>query len=421
MMDAASSMTFPEAYAIETWLKSLCTADGAGEGGRTLFILDNDFGELTTVMYLILGQECFGDARILLSHRLYEKNHDVLPGRTGVWNSEQDLVEKIETLRPRVVVFASGYVLPVHKLLTADAMDRLCALAQRHNAVVVTADPFLGLISQWSGRGLDQLISIDIPKNAGEHLVAVKRAADAMLHAALSKAEKVLRTLPHLYPSFTDMDALETATTDGRNVSFFNDALVLPPDINVTATTAGRASHWMFVISEVDYQIQMMFMGNIEFARVVASLLTQTVQLDRHAIFAGPAELLDLLKPALADNERIHLLTFCSFPRFMSLLLSAEYSFYWNVVSHTILMQLWNGRPVVLFNRGHLARSVPALYERVIAWYYQGWEPPYLDHNAALSLSALEEAVAPHAQHRNQIMARFRRAQSPATLFASLR
>lgn len=414
-------MNFPEAHAIETWLKSLCTAGAAGQGGRTLFILDNDFGELTTVMYLILGQECFADARILLSPRLYEKNHDVLPGRTDVWSSEQHLAEKIETLRPRVVVFASGYVLPVHRLLTVDAMDRLCALARRHDAVVMTTDPFLGLISQWSGRGLDQLISIDIPKNANEHLVAVKQAADAMLHAALSKAENVLRTLPHLYPSYTEMDGLATAPTDGRNISFFNDALLLPPDISVTAAKERGTSHWMFVISEVDYQIQTMFMGSIEFAGVVANLLTQTVQLGRQVIFAGPAELLDLLKPTLATQEQIHLLTFCSFPRFMSLLLSSEYSFYWNVVSHTILMQLWNGRPVILFNRGHLARSVSALYERVIAWYYQGWEPPYLHHNAALSLSALEEAVAPHSRHLNQIMARFRRAPSPATLFASLR
>jgi len=398
---------------IETWLGSLCTSRGGRS--RTLFILDNDFGELTTVMYLVLGQECFGDARILLSPRLYEKNQDTLPGRIALWTSEEDLAQAIEAFQPAVVVFASGYLMPVHHLLTAAALERLCELARRHNAVVVTADPFLGLISQWSGR-VEQLISIDIPDNASESLVAVKQSADRMLHTALSEAEQVLRTVPHLYPSYTDMDGLETTAEDSRNVSFFNDALLLPPELN-----AIRSNHWMFVVSEADYSTQVMFLGSIGFARIVASLLTQTAQLGRDAIFFGPNELVDLVNLTLAGNdERIHVQTYCSFRRFMSLLLSAEYSFYWNVVSHSILMQLWNGRPVILFNRGHLARAVPAIYDRVIAWYYQGWEPPYLDHNEALSLSALEEATAPHERQREQIMARFRRAPSPAALLSSL-
>jgi hypothetical protein len=176
----------------------------------------------------------------------------------------------------------------------------------------------------------------------------------------------------------------------------------------------------MFTISQVDWEMQATFMGPEEFAKTVASLLTQTSQLGRHAILLGPAELLNMVAPALAGHERIHLLSFCSFRCAMSLLLSAEYSFYWNVVSHSILMQLWNGRPVILFNRGHLARSIPAIYERVIAWYYQGWEPPYIDQNARLSPGVLENAAASHAQSRKQMIARFRRAPSPVAVFNSL-
>lgn len=408
----------PRVRAIESWLESLCTPRGLDlvEPRRVLFILDNDFGELTTVMYLILGQECFRNARILLSPRLYQNNQDVLPGRVGVWTSERDLAEAIEAFQPAVVVLASGYLLPVHNLLTADAIERLCALARRHNAVVVTADPFLGLLTQWSGR-LQQLISIDIPENADESLRSVKRSADRMLHNKLSEVEGALRDVPHLYPSHTDMDGVETFPTDSRNVSFFNDALLLPPHLN--AMGLAGAPHWMFVISEADYSTQFMFLGNAGFARVVAHLLAQTARLGRHAIVVGPAELLDLVKLELPTDERIHLVRYCSFRRFMSLLLSAEYSFYWNVVSHSILMQLWNGRRVILFNRGHLARAVPPIYERVIAWYYQRWEPPYLDHNADLSLAALEH-VAAHAERRDQITERFRRAPSPAAVLASL-
>ncbi|MFL6247112.1 MAG: hypothetical protein ACJ74H_13860 [Thermoanaerobaculia bacterium] len=409
---------FPATRAIEDWLEGLCTpAAGDDQRAPVLFILDNDYGELTTVLYLILGQECFRHARILLSPRLYQNNGDVLPGRIGLWTSERDLADSIDALKPGVVIFASAYLMPVHNLLTAEAIERLCALARRHNAVVVTADPFLGLLTQWSGR-LQQLISIDIPENAGEHLRAVKQSADRMLHNKLSEVEGVLRDLPHLYPSYTDMDCVETFASDSRNVSFFNDTLLLPP--HVAPTGPASTPHWMFVISEADYSTQYMSLGNARFARVVANLLAQTARLGRHAIFVGPAELLDLVTPELPADERIHLVRFCSFRRLMSLLLSAEYSFYWNVVSHSILMQLWNGRPVILFNRGHLARAVRPIYERVIAWYYQGCEPPYLDDHAELSLPALEHAVAAHAERRSQITERFRRAPSPAAVLASL-
>jgi hypothetical protein len=428
-------VNFPGAREIESWLEGLSTfrsldpgkLSGAGdcENPRTLFILDNDFGELTTVLYLVLGQECFRDARILLSPRLHQNNHDALPGRMDVWTSEQDLARSIEAFQPNVVILASGYLLPVHSLLTADAMERLCALARRHNAVVVTTDPFLGLITQWSGR-LQQLISIDIPEDAGDSLRAVKRSADAMLHNALSGAEDVLRNLPHLYPSYTDMQGVETFSADSRNVSFFNDALVLPPDLDSKGRGAGNgqvaesAAHWMFVISEADYSTQAMFLGSAGLAAVVARLLAQTSRLGRHAIFIGPAELLDLVKLALPADERIHLVRYCPFRRFMSLLLSAEYSFYWNVVSHSILMQLWNGRRVILFDRGHLARAVRPIYERIIAWYYQGCEPTHLDQDKELSLAVLEEAVAADSERRNQMAQRFRRAPSPAAVLVSL-
>jgi hypothetical protein len=423
--DGLASVHFPAASAVERWLESLCMAGDSerqirGRGDAPLlFVLDNDFGELTTVMYLVMGQECLRNARILLSDRLHQNNHDVLPGRTGVWRSEQDLAGEIEALRPALVVFASGYLLPVHNLLTAEAMQRLCVLARRHHSVVMTADPFLGLLSPWSGR-MERLISIDIPKDADERLRAVKRSADAMLHTRLSDAERVLRDVPHLYPSYTDMRAVDRFGTDGRNRSFFNDALLLPGDVKSAVTSEGEAPHWMFVISEADYATQVMFRSAAEFARIVAVLLEQTARLGRHAIFAGPAELLNLVSSTLAPAERIHLLRYCSFRRFMSLLLSAEYTFYWNVVSHSILMQLWNGRPVILFDRGHLARAVRPIYDRVIAWYYQSWEPPYLDDRAVLSLSAVEDALSAHADRRQEIAARFRRAPSPDALLASL-
>jgi hypothetical protein len=406
---------------MEHWLERLSPGlqiqAGAGTGTEpVLFILDNDFGELTTVLYLVLGQECFRGARLLVPPRLYEKNQDALPGQLELWTCERDLVAALERLRPRVIVLASAYLLPVHGLLSVEALGRLLDAARREGAVVVTADPFLGLISQWASRGLEQLISIDIPASADARLVAAKRGADALLYRELAGAEKLLRPLPHLYPSHPDLAQLTPAVTDGRNFGFFNQALLLPPELSARSEAP---LHWMFVLSLVDFQTQVMFHGPVRFAGMVRRLLTRTAELGRRAILLGPDALCQLLEPSLPKSEQIQVLSFCSFRRAMSLLLSAEHCFYWNVVSHTILMQLANGRPPILLDRGHLVRAVPAIYPRVIAWYYQGWEPPYLDQEAELSLAVLAELESSHPLDQNQLLERLRRAPAPSELLRS--
>jgi hypothetical protein len=416
------------ARAIETWLEGLRTCAGDGDApadreDRTLFVLDNDFGELTTIMYLVLGQPCFRDARILASPRLYETNKDALPGRVALWKTEQDIAQAIDAFQPKVVVLASGYLLPIHRLLTTAAIARIRTDAERQGAVVVTADPFLGLVSQCPPEDLHRLISIDIPDTADANLVAAKKIGDALLHTALAEAEAVLRDTPHLYPSYTDMAGVKTHDTDARTLSFFNPALVVPntlPTPDTPPAEGDDAPYWMFLISLVDYQTQCMFEGAEPFARIVADRLTEAVGLGRRAILLAPSELIYSLKALMPADGRIQLLTFCPFARAMSLLLAAEYCFYWNLVSHSIIMQLWNGRPIILFDRGHLARAIPAIHQRILAWYYQGWEPPYLDHKDTLSLAVLEAAVADHRRDRDQIVARYRRAPSPAAMIRAL-
>ncbi|HVQ08606.1 MAG TPA: hypothetical protein VMS43_09240 [Allosphingosinicella sp.] len=414
----------PDAQAIEAWLTGLRNegtdeGDGIDEPGhRTLFILDNDFGELTTIMYLVLGQACFRDARILASPRLHATNHDALPGRVALWDNEKDLVAAIDSFRPNVIVLASGYLLPIHGLLNAAAIDRLCARARRDGVIVATADPFLGLLSIWSGAGLDRLISIDIPKSADAPLVAAKKTADTLLHTILADAERVLRTAPHLYPSFADMDGLAPHETDIRNLSFFNEKLLIPP--HLPSAGDDDRPYWMFLISLVDFERQSLSEGALIFARIVAARLTDAVTSGRRAILLAPIELIQWVSRVLPTDDRIELLAFCPFARAMSLLLAAEHCFYWNLVSHSILMQLWNGRSVILFDSGHLVRAVPAIHERVIAWYYQGQEPPYLDHKATLSPAIAAEAAAGDAERRAGSLPRYRRAPSPAAMLESL-
>jgi hypothetical protein len=393
-------------------------AAGPPDSPRTLFILDNDFGELTTIMYLVLGQPCFRNARMLANKRLFATNRDALPGRVTLWSGEADAVAAIDSFQPHLIVFASGYLLPVHRLLSAAGIARLCEQAERIGAVVVTADPFLGLVSRGAGEDLAPLVSIAIPDTADESLVAAKKMGDAMLHAALAETEKVLRAVPHLYPAYTDMEGIECWPGDARNLSFFNDALLIPPDI--AAAQPGEDPYWIFLISLVDYQTQSMFEGPLEFAHIVADRLADAVALGRRAILLGPSDLIERIGLILPADERIQLLDFCPFTRAMSLLLAAETCFYWNSVSHSVIMPLWNARPVFFFDRGHLVRAAPTIYPRILAWYHQGLEPSWLDQKAALSLAVVEREAAEKAARRADIVVRYSRAPSPAIMLESL-
>lgn len=410
---------------MKVWLHGLtkigkpASDNQVGHSPKVLFLLDNDYGELTTILYLILGQDCFWESKILLTPRLHEHNQNILPGRIEKWSNEQELLQFIDAYQPDVLVLAAGYLLPVHNLLTSEALERVCRFASEKQIKIVTADPFLGLISQWSPAGLQHIISIDIPVDASNQLAAIKRIADAKLHKELAAANAVLRDYPHLYPTYTDMIGINTESSDSKNRSFFNKQLLIPDVLQLNHSEA--QPHWVFIISEVDFQTQSMHLGTARFVSIVSNLLLQGTHLGRKMIFLGPSILIELLRSRKAiNNENIHLFNFGAFERVMALLLTAEYSFYWNVVSHTILIQLWNGKPVVLFDKGHLARAIPSMYDRIIAWYYQGWEPQYFDHNETLSLATLAEFKNQYCKRRLELMKSYQRAPSPETLLNSL-
>jgi len=116
----------------------------------------------------------------------------------------------------------------------------------------------------------------------------------------------------------------------------------------------------------------------------------------------------------------VDILSFCPFDRLISLLLSAEYAFYWNIVSHSILIRLFNRLPVILFDRGHLVRNVTAMHDRVVQWYYQGWEPEFRDHCEPLTLETVSAWVGDYRAEAARICEGFRRAPTPGQVIERL-
>lgn len=418
----------PAAFRLERWLEQLASAPATAPEkhesvgtGRLLFVLDNDYGELTTLKYLVLGQPLRERTTLLLPERLIANNADALPGRTHGYASSQDILRLVAAEEPEIVFLCSGYLFSIHEILTLEDLEQLVGALRERGCRVVTADPFLGMLSKQDPR---TLISIHIPEESDEleveELRKVKEIEDKRLQTHFTRCEKLFRDDPHLYPTYCDVPSHEVTGSDARNLSFFNSELILP-DLGASTEDTDSASrpHWLFILSRTDYETQMMFAGR-KFADIVAGNLVDALAAGRHPILIAPDELVQSVISRMPTVEGVDILSFCPFNRLISLLLSAEYAFYWNIVSHSILIRLFNKLPVILFDRGHLVRNVTPMYDRVVQWYYQGWEPEFRDHREPLTLDTVSAWSEDYRSAADRICEGFRRAPTPGRMIEQL-
>jgi tetratricopeptide (TPR) repeat protein len=401
----------PEVVAVERSLKDLTVVpDQAIPGPKLLFVLDNDFGELTTVKYFLLGQALAARATLLLPERLYAHNRDALPGRTRRYRSVADVLEVVDREQPAIVFLCSGYLLWDHLSFAPEELALLVDGLRERGCRVVTADPFLGMLSEQSPR---TLIHIDVPRNhpvwTAEQLASATRPQEERMWANYTASEHVLGHAYHLYPTRCE--------ESGRNLGFFNDRLLFPRSSR--PPESGRP-HWLFILTGADCEMQMLFEGENGFLSIVARKLVEALAAGRHPVLIAPKAFTEPLIERMPTAEGIDILSHRPFNQFMSLLLSAEQVFYWNAVSHSLLIRLFNRLPIVLFDRGHLVRNAPGIYPRVVSWYYQGWEPALRSHHEPLTAHTVEGWAADFQREAGTLVARYREAPSPEEVVEEL-
>lgn len=408
-------------FAVEQWLRDLAPApiDVTSMKSDALFVLDNDYGELTTLMYLVLGQRLAENSSLLIPERLVANNGDALPGRTTPYESVSDILDAVDRTRARVVFLCSAYLFPIHDLLSVDELEELLRGLRERGCRVVTTDPFLGMLSI---RDPYDIVGISLPNESGEldiaALQAVKEVEDERLRSSFKNCERILRDLPHLYPANCAVESVAAEETDQRNHAFFNNALISLPA--VPQASSSDRPHWVFILSRTDYETQTMFCGRRRFSDIVAARLLDAIAAGRHPILIAPDELVQLVTARMPTAEGIDILTFCPFNQMISLLLTAEHAFYWNVVSHSILVRLFNRLPVTLFDHGHLVRNVPTMLPRVVGWYYQGRMPEFHDHRTRLTTDTLADWSRAFVEDGENILADFQRAPTPDALMQAL-
>jgi hypothetical protein len=362
---------------------------------RALFVIDNDFGALATVMYLLHGQaDLCARSTILLPERAHGLHGGHMPMPSRAYRSTQDILDIVDEASPDVVCLFSGHVLALQGVLKISALRELVRELRRRGKKVATSDPFLGTF-QWiteaevpAGptipRWLDRIVG-RIPRLRGRVAGLTHRLARKRLAIHVRRIASILDDVTHIYP--VPVDGL-AAHNRGTRVSFFNPRYLRDGE-EPRAGTGGGTPRWLFVLAQFDLEFQERRHGKKGFAELVAAMIRETIAAGRRATFIGPAAVTDALSAEFGGNPAVVLLPYCAYDEFERWLLDAEFAFYWQIFSTSSFLRLWNGLPVFFFDCGHNARLLRPLEAVGLRYYYLGDRPVFVDADAPLDAAVL--------------------------------
>ena len=393
---------------------------------RTVFILDNDYGELGLAMYFLQGRRLADSATILLPPLLFAKNKDTVPGEVLEYRSLEDITRIVEEARPEIVFLFSGYILPLHAIVSLDDMANLVQFLEDRECKIVVSDPFFGIFSRMDPSGVsasDALRIFDaeiLPQQSFGYRLSTT-SGNIRILKRFAGASHIIKDATHLYYTRPgpDSEPIEVRT---RNMMFFNPSLIdderAPGSSSIVPSgevdsCAPQEQHWMFILGSVDYDLQSSFYGEERFLALLVAKVEETLRAGRRPVFLAPDHCIQKMLSLAPVAARKGLMTFCAYEQFSFLLLKAEYVFYWNLASYSTFLRVINGAPIFMFDQGHLARHVKPMYQRMIQWYYQNWSPPTLNHHEVLNAGSLAQLSKDYEQDTGKIRENLKELPTP--------
>lgn len=382
-----------------------------------MFLLNNDYGELGLAMYFLQGRQLVEMSTVLMPPRLFSSNSDTLPCAAHRYESIEDIIRAVDAGEPDIFFLFSGYILPNHDLLSLAAMADLVKLLRDRNITVVTSDPFFGIFSRMGPANITgpeslRLFETDLIPDLNWEYRINATCGNLRILEQFAIASHILRDAVHLYYCRHDPDD-EPIEGPGSSVFFFNPSLIegeADPGI-ASVTPSGHAGpgaaerpHWLFILGSVDYELQTQLFSEAGFLDILERQVHETLDHGRRCIFIAPGECVQKLRGRVPISARKDLLNFCSYEKFTTLLLDAEYVFYWNLASYSTFLRVVNRSPMFMFDGGHLVRHVKPMAARMGHSYYQNWTPPFLDPHAPLDTAVLAKLAAAYREDTQRIV-----------------
>ena len=388
------------------------SARSVGGGGlqelRLLVVVSGDFGELGAALNFLQGLATSmppaWSALVLLPTPLGHAMPIDCTQPWRVYGTLADIQRSLVEYRPNTVLLATGYLLTVDTGLTALDVLRLLQRLRRLGVTLLTTDPFLG-VRPWPT--LPQVG--DLRQPAGRlafalscYLIGLCSRVWAM-RLALRKAWQV-------YPAPT---ARLPTLAGQRRLSYCSDHAAAAG--TAPGAVLGDRPIWLFVLSRVDYALLVQAHGP-DHLKALHPRLAECLALGRHAVVVGPAELVADIESHFSDRDQLSVFSNLSHSRYLGWLMVAEYAFFWNLLSFSLIHRVLAGRPVFFFDPGHFATLFPAVAQAGQRLFYGGWRPPLRRLDQPFDLQQLAHAAAATTQAFTNIGEGLRSGMTPAEL-----
>jgi hypothetical protein len=388
-----------------------------------LFVIDNDFGALGTVMYLLHRQPIAADSILLLPRRAHELHAAGLAHASRPYESLQDILDVVESESPGVVFLFSGYLIAAQHLLTIGSLAKLVRALEGRGCKVATSDPYLGTFRR--------VAAAAIPPRASAARGLLGRWRANFMHRMrlerhVRKVADLLEGVAHVYPVAADSLGQGGGV---QRVAFYNPLYIrtgeelreISTAVSALPSESAGVRRWLFVLAQFDLEFQEKKYGRQGFVGILERRIRDALDAGRHAAFIGPATVTQALATRLGGASGVTLLNYCAFAEFERRMLDAEMVFHWHVHSTSAFLRLWNGLPIFFFDQGHVPRLFAPLHEAGLKHYYMGARPIVLDVEQPLEERRLAQLGAGFGPAAVEARARLARLPGPAEMVDAIR
>jgi len=350
---------------------------------KVLFFLSRDFGELFNANYFVKNSNI--DPVFLLPPGLYDVNRDAFSFPVYQYEKAADVRDAVERAAPDVVLLFSGYLYVVNKVLqTEKSLANILEFIQGLGIPIATSDPSLGLLTDVD----PTLFNARHPRYRWmlDHFTRTSGSLEQMMHLYLAPSALVSRA---------------------RHLAYFNpDAAYSEAECDFASSRLARederesfGARWLFVLSPEDANVQSKIHGPEAFFRVVCQLLQGALSCGRKPLLIAPQSYVDALHRAGLIAQGVGAVSACNFPVFLDRLVNAEYVFYWNLFSASIVGRVINRRPFFVFDKGHLAYAMKPLLPIALEHFYPGCDIDRLDAEEPIDVATLDQLAEQQREH----------------------
>ncbi|TXH35883.1 MAG: hypothetical protein E6Q94_03605 [Burkholderiaceae bacterium] len=372
---------------------------------QLLLVVSGDYGELGGAMYFLQGVDANISAHVLLPTALRHAVSSTATMRVDHYDSLCDIEACVEQLAPDVVMLFSGYLLTIGKRFSFFNAVALLRRLKRRGVPVLTSDPFLGLLDSPNALDFNAVLSQG-------RLSWRQRLLSQRLAWRLYFLKVQLRWCWHVYPS-----PIQRLHADRPGALSY---AALPPAKSMAVELAAGPPSWIFVLSQVDCQIQMR-QGGEGFVSTLVQRLLECVALGRKAVLVAPSFLLSAVRDKLSLATEVELIGDEGYAAFMGRLMHAEYAFFWNYYSFSIIHRVRANRPVMFFDVGHMVHIMPKLHDAGVQLFYDAWRPPLLPLEQPFKDADLAQRADESVAQFERINQGLQRCASPTALLVQVR